>query len=413
MSNHQKTSLLPIFFTVLVDMLGVGIIIPVIAPVFLNPTSGLLPFSTPLSTRTILMGILISVYPLAQFFGAPLLGAFSDQVGRKKILLISLFGTFLGYLLFAYGIITHNLPLMFLSRMIDGFTGGNISIAMSAISDISDPKEKARNFGLVGMAFGLGFIIGPYIGGKLSDPTVVSWFNFSTPFFFSALLAAINLVLVTLNFPETLAIGRNAKISLFSGIHNIQKAFHHVNLRYMFLVSFLLTFGFSFFTQFFQVFLIEKFSFTQGQIGDLFAYMGLWIAFTQGGITRPLAKKFNSSQILSFSIFILGLVLPLMLLPHRALYLLLILPFVAMSNGLTQPNSTAIISNLADPGTQGETMGINQSVQSLAQALPPLIAGAIVSVGSGLPVVIASITIIMSGLVFVTKVKNTLKFDKI
>ena len=147
--------------------------------------------------------MLIASYPLAQFFGAPILGALSDKHGRKKIILISLIGTFFGYLLFAYGIITKNVTLLFASRMLDGFTGGNISTIMSAIADVSTVKDKTKNFGMIGMAFGLGIILGPFIGGNLADPNNVSWFNHSTPFWFAALICLFNIALVVFNFKET------------------------------------------------------------------------------------------------------------------------------------------------------------------------------------------------------------------
>ena len=155
-------------------------------------------------TRGILFGLLIAVFPIAQFFGAPLIGAYSDRVGRKKAMILSLAGTALGYLLMALGIFWKNIPLIFFGRVVVGFAGGNIAVAMSAIADMSDAKTKAGNFALIGMSFGLGFIMGPFIGGKLSDPSLVSWFDFSTPFFFAALLSALNTALVFLIFRETL-----------------------------------------------------------------------------------------------------------------------------------------------------------------------------------------------------------------
>ena len=195
-ANKPKAPLLTIFLTVFLDMLGVGIVIPVIAPLLLDPSHNMLSVDYTVEARTILLGFLIAAYPLAQFFGAPMLGALSDRFGRKKLLFISLIGTFAGYILFATAILEQNIYLLFFSRLLDGFTGGNISIALSAISDSSDEKSKAKNFGIVGAAFGLGFILGPYIGGKLADPGIVSWFNASTPFWFAAILTAVNLLFV-------------------------------------------------------------------------------------------------------------------------------------------------------------------------------------------------------------------------
>ena len=170
--NIKKNAIIPIFFTIFLDLLGLGIVIPVLPAVILNPAAGLLPMDYAFAVRTMIYGFLIASYPLAQFFGAPILGTLADRYGRKKLLTVSLLGTMLGYALFAIGIVTGNIFLLFGSRLLDGFTGGNISIAQSAIADISDETNKSRNFGLIGMAFGLGFIIGPYIGGKLSESRI-------------------------------------------------------------------------------------------------------------------------------------------------------------------------------------------------------------------------------------------------
>ncbi|MFH2021022.1 MAG: MFS transporter [archaeon] len=400
MEKTSKASLLTVFITVFIDMLGVGLVIPVFGHLFLD-SNGILPPGFELAKRTVLLGLLIASYPLAQFFGAPILGALSDRYGRKKILLISLVGTFIGYIVFAYGILTKNLGLLFISRSLDGFTGGNISTILSALADLSDPKEKAKNFGLVGMAFGLGFILGPFIGGKLADPTIISWFNNSTPFFFAALICLINIFMVILFFVETSNTRTHTNISIFTGFRNIRKALEMENLRTMFIVVFIMTFGFNFFTQFFQVFLIEKFSYSQSQIGNLFGYMGLWIAFTQGILTRKISKFASPEKVLKYSLFMLAIALPFLLVPSKAIYLFMIIPFISMSNGLTMPNQTAVVSNLSARDSQGEILGINQSIQSLGMAMPPLIAGFVISFNRNLPILISSASIFIAWLIFV------------
>ena len=399
--KNKKFTILPIFFTVFLDLLGLGIVIPILPAVLLDPRSGILPVSYAFSTRTLIYGFLIASYPIAQFFGAPILGSLADQKGRKKLLIVSLIGTFIGYVLFALGIVYSNIFLLFIGRLLDGFTGGNISIAQSAIADISTPETKSRNFGLIGMAFGLGFIIGPYVGGKLADPSIVSWFTYATPFWLSVILTSINVLLVLLYFPETLVMATKAtKVSALTGFRNIKKAFAYKDLRTMFLVAFLLTVGFNFFTQFFQVFLIGKFKFNQSRIGDLFAYMGIWIAVAQGVFLRPLSKKYKPMSILSISIILLALTFPILLIPNKAIGIYLIIPFIAIFQGLTQPNSTAIISNLADKDKQGEILGINQSILSLAQAIPPIIAGFVTSVSLNLPTIFAAGSTLLAWIVF-------------
>src|SRR3989344_859555 len=397
--QKKNFSILPIFLVVFIDLLGIGVVIPILGPLFLG--NELLSESYTFSARTILLGFLIASYSIAQFFGSPILGALSDKYGRKKVLFLSLPGTFLGYLLFGVALLQQNLLLLFVSRIIGGFSGGNLSSVMSSIADLSDEKSKAKNFGLVGMAFGLGFIFGPFIGGKLADPTLVSWFNYATPLWFAAILSLFNMLMVANYFKETSTTRLDTKISMLTGFRNIQKAFTIKNLRVIFIIVFLITLGFNFFTQFFQVLLIEKFSFNQSDIGNLFAFVGIWIAFSQGVLTRVLSKKFSPKQILPFSILFLAISLPLLLLPSKLFYLYAANAVIAIFAGLTFPNYTAIVSGLSAKDSQGEILGINQSIQAIGIAIPPIVAWFIVSIRLYLPIIVSAALMFIAWLVFV------------
>lgn len=410
-AKSNRSPLMIIFLTVFINLLGVGIVIPIVAPLLnwttFNPEFNMLE-GVSKDTRVIILGFLIASFSIAQFFGAPILGALSDRYGRKKFLALSIFGTFVGYLLFAYAIVIHDIYLLFFSRILDGFTGGNISIAFSAISDLSDEKTKAKNFGMVGAAFGLGFILGPYLGGKLSDPAVVSWFTASTPFWFAAVLTALNLLFVFVAFPETLKEVNHTPVSLFTGVKNINAAFKLKHLRTIFLVVFLLTLGWNFFTLFFSVFLIDKFNYSQQQIGMLFAFIGIWIVVAQGGIQRPLTKKYSSLSIIKISAILIGITLPLLLYPSstQASYLFYILPFLSVFQGITQPNVTVVVSNQVGTTEQGQILGINQSIQSLAMAIPPIIAGYIHTLHPNLPIMVASACTIVAWIILIAFFKN-------
>lgn len=384
-----KSPLLIIFLTVFIDMLGVGIIIPVIPVIFFDPETSLFAFEVSNTYRSVMYGLLIACFPFMQFFGAPLLGTISDRYGRKPILMLSLIGTLLGYLLFAWAILNQNLVLLFISRMIPGFMGGNIAIILSSIADISDAESKTKNFGLVGMAFGLGFILGPTIGGVLADESVLSWFNHATPFWFTAILTFLNIIFVQFIFPETLKESRHSKLSLFKGFQNIAASFRVPNLRSIFIVVLLLSLGFSFFTQFFSVYLIQEFSYSEKNIGLLYGWIGLWLAFTQGVIVRRLSSRFKSEKLLRFTILGLSVSLLVLLVPSEAVWFYLLNPFVAIFQGTTSPNLISLISSQAGPERQGEILGINQSMNSLGQMLPPLIAGYINSIDSSLPILVA------------------------
>ncbi|MDP4143396.1 MAG: MFS transporter [Bacillota bacterium] len=399
--RFKRCSIVPIFFTVFIDLLGLGIVVPILPAVLLDPIGGMLPLNYPYTIRMILYGTLTAAYPIAQFFGAPILGTLADTKGRKKLLLASLIGTLCGYIIFVVGIIRGNIYLLFIGRLVDGFTGGNISIAQSAIADISDEKTKARNFGLIGMAFGLGFVIGPYLGGKLSDPNILAWFDYTTPFFLSIMLTIINIILVVWSFPETLNIRHQVRISFLAGFKNIGKAFIYKELRTMFLVVFLLSIGHNFFTKFLQVFLMTKFNFTQSSIGDFYGYMGIWIAASQGILLKPLIKRYKPHSILKVSVVMAAFSILFILLPNKVIHLYMIIPFISMLQGMNQPNTSAIISDLAGEEKQGEIFGINQSMQAMAQAIPPIIAGIITSINIDLPIILSAVFIMLAWVVFV------------
>lgn len=423
MAKRNSSPLIPIFITVFLDMLGVGIIIPVIPALFFEANSDFFAPEVSRDFRSVVYGLLIASFPFMQFFGAPLLGSLSDRFGRKPLLTLSLAGTMLGYLLFAYAIGSGNLLLLFVSRMLPGFTGGNISIVYSAIADVSDEQSRPKNFGLVGMSFGLGFILGPTLGGIMADETVVSWFSPATPFWFTAILTFLNILLVQFNFRETLpskregfqksGLGENLNRlkskrpkdfkwkSLFKGFRNVATSFRDPKLRVIFTVVLLLSLGFSFFTQFFSVLLIEKFSYSEKDIGFLFGWIGLWLVFTQGVIVRRLSRIFAPKKIIAFSMLALGLAVGAVLLPEQDFWFYLINPCVAISQGITSPNLTTVVSVQAGADRQGEVLGINQSMLSLGQIIPPLLAGYLNTISGSLPILMGSVVILAGWLVYV------------
>lgn len=387
-------------------MLGVGVIIPIIPVLFFEADSSLFGPEVSQTFRSITYGFLIAAYPMMQFFGAPLLGGLSDKHGRKPVLLISLFGTLIGYLVFAYAVDVQILWLLFAARMLPGFTGGNIAVILSSIADVSSTADKAKNFGLVGAAFGIGFVVGPTLGGILADPTLVSWFNPVVPLLFVAGLTVINLLLVWFQFPETLKERKQTKLNAFSGFKNIAAAFQSPNLRKIFLVALLISLGFTFFTQFFGVYLIQEFGWQERQIGFLFGWVGIWLAITQGLIVRRMSGIVLPSRVLQFSIAGIAISIALLLVPKEAWLFYLIHPLIAITYGLTSPNLTSVISDQAGPQEQGKILGINQSMQSVGQFFPPIIAGYLNALDARFPLVASAALMAVAWLAFMVVSKR-------
>lgn len=393
-----------IFFTVFLDMLGYGILIPVMPLLFTDPTNQFYLLKEGSRQGFLLLGLLIAMYPIGQFFATPILGQLSDRYGRKPILTLSILGTSLSYILFAVGIITKNIPLLFISRFFDGITGGNISVAQATIADITVPENRARNFGMIGAAFGLGFIFGPFLGGKLSSSSIVSCFNPATPFYFAAFLALINIISIWKFLPETNRHIEKKIITFGKSISNIKKAFEFPGLKNLFTVSFLFSAGFAFFTTFFSVFLITKFGFNENRIGNFFAYVGLWSVFTQAVVTRFAAKRFTQENILKFSLLGCSVFLLAYFLPRQSWQLYLIPPFFSLMTGLTMANMNALISSKVEAKVQGEVLGISTSVGALAQSIPPIVAGFTAALFSpATPLLIASLFVFVGWILFVKK----------
>jgi MFS transporter, DHA1 family, tetracycline resistance protein len=394
-----------LYLTILIDMIGIGVLIPVIPQLLGNPNSeAFLLDPSKQHLGFILLGLLSAMYPIAMFFASPTLGALSDKYGRRPVLLISILGTSVGYFLFAFSIMIKNIPLLFFSRIVDGLTGGNISTVQASIADQVDPEHRAKAFGLMGAAFGVGFILGPFIGGKLADPNFVSFFNASTPFFFAGFLAFINLISIYFFFNETnLHIDKNRVINFFGSVLNLFKIKKlKKEIRYLLIVSFLFNAGFAFFTSFFNVYLTNKFNFTVGQIGNFFGYVGLCSIFTQLVVVRLLSKRFDQVSVLRFAYPMLAFALFAYLLPDQSWWLFVITPLFAIPNGVQMANFSALLSHRIAPQERGETLGINASFNSLGQALPPLFAGFLaVAFAPSAPILIAGFFILIAGALFI------------
>lgn len=402
-------------FTVFLDAIGVSILIPLYVALVLPGEYQVIPASWSLRDGFIMVGWLTGIYSICTFLAAPILGQLSDKYGRKIVLGISLLGTSLGYALFAIGVIQKNIPLMFLSRIIDGLTGGNIAIGRAIIGDVSTKETRTRNFGLIGAMFGIGFVLGPYLGGRLSSAGIPfinvagqqflhtpSWFSPAVPFWFAAILAFINALLVFFVLPETLAERTRHRIRWNKSLSDIKKAVTLPGVRSVIPVSFLFTAGFTFFTTFFSFSMVEQIEgFTAANVADYFSLIGIWIAVFQGAVIPILAKRFKNYQVIRFSMFgVAASVLILLLFARSTESAILVSPLIPLFVAMTMANMIALISSVVSREIQGEVMGINSSVEALGQAIPAIMSGYIASIAVWLPSGVAAATMVMAGLLF-------------
>ena len=376
----MKKNVLPILFvTLLIDMIGIGMLIPILPIILTDPSSpSFLLLGYSVKEQYLVAGFLTAIFGLMQFIAAPLLGELSDIYGRKRLLTLGVGLLALSQMVFGYGIVIASLPLLFVSRMVAGLAGANFSIAQASIADVTLPQDRAKNFGLIGAAFGLGFIIGPVLSGFVAHATG----NASAPFFLAGLFGIVNLLFITYFLPETRKVEDRVwkKFSMLAGIRNIKSALTDADTRPVYGASFLYQSGFTFFTSFVGVLLVSTYGFSETSIGTFFGAVGVCIVFTQLVILRYLTKRYTERQILRVSLIVLASVLALYPFAPHIYILYTLVPILAIANGLSMANMGALISKGVSKEKQGAALGINGSLMALAQGIAPLIAG----IGSGI-----------------------------
>jgi MFS transporter, DHA1 family, tetracycline resistance protein len=409
MKKRSDRALPVILFAIFLDLVSNGILILVIPPLLADPTSPsyLLPSYIPFEWSYILLGFLIAAWPLMQFFSTPIVGEYSDYYGRKKVLALTLTITGLSFCLLSWGVITKNIFLLFAARIIGGVGGGNISVAQAAIADITPPAQRAARFGLVGAAYGIGFIIGPVIGGVLSNPSIVSWFTPSTPFWVAALLSVMAAILIQFLMPETHTPTEKLSVPWFSAIKHIVHAYSLKPLRGIFVTTFLFHSGITLFATFFTVFLLNEFNLQQTAIGYYIAYVGIWMILTQGLLLRILSKKFDEVTLLRFFLIIGAISIFAYYFPDKLTGLLLVGACFALTNGISMAVLPSLVSRRSDESVQGEILGINASIQALAQVGPPILAGFLAAqISPSAPIYISAAIIALAWIAFVSFVRR-------
>lgn len=352
-----RSPLLPIFLIVLVDVFGFAMVMPLLG--FYAEHFGASPLTATL---------IVSTYAVCSLISSPILGRLSDRYGRRPLLLISQAGTCLGFLVLGYA---GSLWMVFLGRILDGVTAGNLTLAQAYVSDHSTPEKRTKAFGIIGIAFGIGFLFGPFVSGELAR------FGHHVPFFFAAGLSLLS-IFCTYTFLERTRPPQGAsgdgpggrRPSTFDW-RVYAEYFRRPELGRILAQFFLFSFAFSCFTSNFALFSERQFGWNAGDVGKLFAYSGLLGIILQGGILGRLVKRFGEKKLVvaGFLSLIAGY---LVLGQAMELGLLLVAATIlSFGNGVLRPALTARITQVVGPGEQGTAIGISQSLGSIALILAP------------------------------------------
>ena len=362
----KRSPLVVIFTTVFIDLVGFGIVIPVL-PFYAEGTR----FNA--TPRTV--GFLFASYSIMQLIFSPILGRLSDKHGRRPVLLISIIGTGIGFLVLGFAT---TLWMLFVGRILDGITGGNISTAQAYIADITAKEDRAKGMGLLGAAFGLGFVFGPAIGGILSR-----W-GIAVPFLFAAGLCFANATLLYFTLPETVTADHPARVSAAGGrgLNQLIQSIAQPRLGFVLAIYFLFIVAFSIMTTSFSLYTIFRFGYDAQHIGYIFAYVGIIAVIIQGGLIGRLVKRFGELPLVIVgALCFAGSLFAIPFVGPRAGGLLALLiggGIFSLGNSLATPALTSLASKSVGPAEQGSVLGVTQSAASLARAVGPTLAALLI-----------------------------------
>jgi DHA1 family tetracycline resistance protein-like MFS transporter len=353
--------LFSIIFVVFIDLLGFSLILPLLP--YYAETFKASEFTT---------GLLIASYAAMQLIGAPILGRLSDRIGRRPVLLVSVLGTFIGFVMLGFA---NALWILFASRILDGISGGNLSVAQAYISDVTDAKNRSKGLGMIGAAFGLGFIIGPAAGGFLSQ-----W-GFHVPALVAAGLSLINLALIFFWLPESLTQERRIEMSNQKrpevSLSALQTALKRPFSGPILITRFFFGLAFAVFQTIFALYALAKFNLTATQTGYILTYVGVLSVFVQGFLVGQLTRSVREDVLITASVALMGISLAGWALAPSVAWLLIILTPTAISGGLL---NTLLSSTLTKAVTQqeiGGILGLSTSIESATRIIAPILGGAL------------------------------------
>ncbi|MDH7796241.1 MULTISPECIES: MFS transporter [unclassified Beijerinckia] len=387
----DRTAILAV--TVFLNVSGFTIINPVV-PLLVGRY-------VPESQLALTVGVIVSVYAACAFLAAPVLGALSDRYGRRPVLLVSLFGSAIGYVVFGIG---GALSVLFAGRIIDGLTAGNIGAIYASVADVTPPAERGRVYGMLGAAGGVGFMFGPVVGGLLGEISPTA------PLFAAAVLALLNMLWVHVALGETLPAERRAPVLRWRQL-NVLSQFSGVlsdrTLRIAFAASFLFYFAATMMQSNISVFMIEVLRFGPLGIGMALFVVGIMDILAQGVLTRRLLPRYGEYRLARAGLMINAagflLIGAIVLLPSVFLLILAIVVFT-LGDGLFMPAMNGLVANAASDETQGRVQGAYQGQQAIARIFGPLLAAALaLNLGTSAPywagaLIVAAGTVMLTGL---------------
>jgi len=341
--------LLIIFLTILVNLVGFGIIVPLLP--FYAETFGASP---------LVIGLLFAIFSLCQLLAAPALGDLSDRYGRRPILIFSLLGTVVSFVMLA---LAHSIAMLFAARIVDGLSGGNISTARAYVADVTEPKDRARAYGLIGAAFGLGFILGPALSGALAHV------SYTAPIWAAAALTLVATIMAWLWLPETV---HRAQAGAGNPFSYLPALIGRSPVRHVLTIDFLYWFAFAMFQTTFALFAGRRFGFDAARTGYFFAGFGVLGAVIQGGFIRPIVARLGDKPT-----FRLGLVFGAVGLVAAALsnsvtaFTIALVP-LAFGIGFGHPTMASLVSRVAKGDEQGRVQGAASAIESLGRTLGPV-----------------------------------------
>ena len=356
----NKKLLFSIILLVFIDLLGFSLILP------------LLPYyAETFHANAFVTGLLVASYAVAQLIGAPLLGRMSDRYGRRPILLASIFGTFVGFLLLG---VANALWILFASRIIDGLTGGNLSIAQAYISDVTDAKNRAKGLGLIGAAFGLGFIIGPVTGGFLSQ-----W-GYAVPAFAAAVMSFTNLMLIFFWLPESLTtekraalIDKKPAVTLGALLVALKRPFSGPLL----ISRFFFGIAFAIFQTIFSLYALTKFNLTAAQTGYVLTYVGILSVITQGYLVGKITNRFREDVLIVACVALMAISMAGWAIAPSALVLLIVLAPTSLAGGVLNTLLSSTLTKVVAPQEIGGILGLSASNDSSTRVIAPILGGAL------------------------------------